>query len=422
MKRRMQMSAPELDYYIEEFRSGLFDNWTTPLTKRGQAYFSKILEEVKKIKPTSKESHWSFYFPVPRGNLQQFVDFNQGFDGDEVNEEKFKKNWERDYPEEEAWRLLEIVSEEKFDCVYIGDSCIARKNLWVEERDKEPNKDRDPVLAYLLQTVGDVVRMVKAGTYNEYVEKNLPYRYRRGKIKRSLYWKLVPGRKMADLGGLSEEEISSFEKTVDPCFEKETNERRYPSLTSGKYYELCSICYKAAKYERAEELSPKDAFRMFGDERDGGLSTIRDDSSEEYERWVSLRDEEKWKLQNPSHVYQIVDGGYYGVVCLYPYKDERGYYFHLSGGSNRFADVIRMYLALLGCGAPVRLGGKKTMLARLRGEGNLGIVSVDDTTSGNYDLFGDEVDDCVYLDDGNPKKVKEKATWFPLQKLELKGD
>lgn len=422
MKRRMQMSAPELDYYIEEFRSGLFDNWTTPLTKRGQAYFSKILEDVKKIKPTSKESSWSFYFPVPRGNLQQFINFNQDFDSDEASEERFKKNWERNYPEEEAWRLLEIVSEEKFDCVYIGDSCIARKNLWVEERDKEPNKDRDPVLAYLLQALGDVVKMVKEGTYNEYVEKNLPYRYRRGKIKRSLYWKLVPERKKTDLGGLSEEEISSFEKTLNPCFEKDVNERRYPSLTSGKYYELCSICYKAAKYERAEELSPKDAFRLFGDERDGGLSTIRDDSSEEYERWVSLSDVEKWKLQNPSHVYQIVDGGYYGVVCLYPYKDERGYYFHLSGGSNRFADVIRMYLALLDCGAPVRLGGKKTMLARLRGEGNLGIVSVDDTTSGNYDLFGDEVDDCVYLDDGNPKEVKKKATWFPLQKLELKGD
>ena len=420
MKRRIVMSAPELDYHIEEFRSHGFNNWTTPLTKRGQTYFSKILEEVKKIKPTSKGTHWAFYFPVPRGDLRQFVDFNQYYDDDGLSEEEIREDWEKFFPEQETWRLLEVVSEEKFDGVYVGDTCFARKNLWVEERDKEPNKDRDPILAYLLQTIRDVVKMLQEGTYNDYLEKNLPYRYRKGEIRRSLYWELVPERKESDLAGLGEEEISAFAKTLNPRFEKEVKERRYPFLTSGKYYELCSVCYKAAGYKFAEGLSPKEAFRRFGDDRDGGLSTIDEDSSEAYENWANLSDEEKWKIENPSHVYQIVDGGYYGVVCLYPFKDERGYYFHLAGGSNRFADVIRMYLALLDFGAPVSLGGKREMLARLRGKDKLGIVTVDDSTDGdNYDAFGKDVEDFVYLEDGNPKEVKKKATWFPLQKLEL---
>ena len=61
--------------------------------------------------------------------------------------------------------------------------------------------------------------MLRDGTYNEFVEKNLPYPYRTGVIKRSAVYAAEPDYKEREFEGLKPEQIQSgCRKTLQNCY------------------------------------------------------------------------------------------------------------------------------------------------------------------------------------------------------------
>ncbi len=429
MSGKILMCAPEMDLYVSRYHASGLDSKPIPLCEEGEASFSELLKEIKQIAPLKEDPlYWSFFFPVPRGSLSQFMRYDDWFEPEETSKEEYEEAFARRYPNKHAWYEMKVVEEEGYAALWVDDACFARRN----PREKASVWTHFPLNrmnAYLLQVVKKVVRMLKEGTYNDYVEKNLPYEYREGKIKRSLYWRLVKGSKKNQLEGLKRKEVEDFLRYGKELVLGEYSQRlptsRLSSLTAGRYYEICSICYKGAHFKDLEGRSPKQMFEKYGDDRDGGLSTIDEGSSEEFERWLSLSVSEKWEIENPSHMWEIVEGSSHTRIHLFPRKCDDGYYFLLSGGLHCCTEEsVRMFNALCANSIPVSIYDYDLIEKKLEGEDDLGIICFKED-GWAYWYGGFQEGSCVNfvrLEDGSPSEVRAKATWFPLRKLTLASD
>ena len=88
-------------------------------------------------------------------------------------------------------------------------------------------------------------------------------------------------------------------------------------MSSGKYYEVCSYCYAAAGYKELDGKMPKEMFRHYGDERDGGMSLLDETSQDDFDKWFKLSTQEKWEIENPSHMWEISCGHTHTMIHLY---------------------------------------------------------------------------------------------------------
>lgn len=254
-----------------------------------------------------------------------------------------------------------------------------------------------------------------------------------GVIEREVLWEIVPETKESAQDGLSDAGIAVFVKNSadtknDGAAESLTN--RIKQMTAKKYYEICATCYKAARLDKIANKSAKEIYRRYADERDGGLSIINAESSEEFDKWYSSDDSKKWELQNPSHMWEIVAGSTHTRIHLYVYKDRGGYYFALTGGVyTRTAEVVRMYDALKAEGIPVYIYGHKDIRNMLLGVDEVGIVPATDTPS-QYWYGGfpkDDISTFIRLSedeftDDEIKQIVKLAKWFELPQLSLKEE
>ena len=277
----------------------------------------------------------------------------------------------------------------------------------------------------MITKVDEIVTKLKEGNYNDYLQEFLPYLYRTGVIERKRFWEIDPKRKELDLDDLTEPEIEEFLKYTAEDTDEDGVKGRIPRMSAGKYYEICSWCYLAAKYEGMKGLSPKEMFMMKGDRRDGGLSKLDENDEDAFDEWYKLPREKKWEIENPSHLWEIRMGHTHTMIHLYLYRDKEGggYYFSLSGGSHcQTATIVRMYNALKQHDIPVTLYQSKLIAKKVTGEDDIGIISISET-AWHYWYGGFQKDDVLNFD--NLREVPDadafiKATrWFDLPKLSL---
>ena len=98
---------------------------------------------------------------------------------------------------------------------------------------------------------------------------------------------------------------------------------------------------------------------------------IAEESSEAFRDWYD--DTNRYG----GHPWEVCRGGNSTHVSLYVYKDRQkgDYYFVVDGRSeSRFIEAINFYLAIRDMNLPVVLNDSGLLLARLKGEENLGIV------------------------------------------------
>lgn len=147
-------------------------------------------------------------------------------------------------------------------------------------------------------------------------------------------------------------------------------------MTAGKYYELYSRCYHAANYTELEDKTPKQMFERYGDRRDSGLSRLDENSAEDFEKWYNLSGQEKWKIENPSHMWELSQGSSRTRLRLFPVQDENGYFFQLSGGENCITDeIVKMYIALKELGIPAVLHNLDAIKNKILGIDEVGVIA-----------------------------------------------
>ena len=179
--------------------------------------------------------------------------------------------------------------------------------------------------------------------------------------------------------------------------------------------------HTAAGYKELKGKTPKEMFKRHGDDRDGGMSLLDENSQDDFDKWFKLSTQEKWEIENPSHMWEISCGHTHTMIHLYLFWDD-GYWFYLSGGTHCLTtEVVRMYNAMKDKGVPVLLGHAGQIADKLLGNDDLGIIPNNDM-GWRYWYGGfpkDDVINFVQLSDGNAEAVIKNATWFDIADVKL---
>lgn len=421
MENYKRIYAPELIKYRECYGGNRFDE-STALTEESQRLYDFILKEVKKIKPTVKGRNiWVLWFCAPKGSLEDFGDYEELHEeGAYDNYEEFENDW-KSIEKEEYWFRLSIVIEDNFSSLWLDKSNII---TIIEDNKTSCPIDFDELLCFLLYELRKIVDMVISGTYNDYINEKLPYEYRQGIIQRRTLLQYDPKFREMYLSDLSDEEINAFVNCFDGKDDKDVPSERITEMTAGKYYDVCSYCYCAAKYKDIEDKTPKQIFMRYGDNRDGGLSTLDENSVEDFDTWYQLSTMEKWEINNSSHMWELSQGSTHTRLHLYLEKDNSGYYFVLSGGTHYATEeVVRMFTELKKRNVPVVLYNAEIIKNKVLGLDEVGIIrEFESSHSFAYGGFPKEkVMNFICLEDiaeETRQSVVQAIEWFPLVKVE----
>ena len=160
--------------------------------------------------------------------------------------------------------------------------------------------DVTEMLDWLIARVSDVLVMAKNGEYDSYISK-VPYYRRRGAIRRTDYYEIVPGAREKCSSRLSEDEIKELldSKGIAGTYEE--------AMTARRFYEACAVVYKELGIEKPngpgfhgwddglEEkiryggMTPKEWYYATADCRDDGLYEIPLDDSAFFQDGLGAR-------------------------------------------------------------------------------------------------------------------------------------
>lgn len=417
-----QMHRLEHDYNLSLGKQSM-------ISESSMTLLNGIIDKLSVIKCDGDDEHWYFWVEVPRGKIEDFGDYEELHDfGDYDTYEEFEKAWKEWFPDSLYWYEIHVAAHKGYATVLINNSAViaVAPDMVYAETDNFGD-----FLQFLNDEVDALIKSIKDGSYGRYVNSAMPYKYRTGIILRNNLWQIIPNSRKHDLGDLTEAEIKRFTEFYNEQDGGNTKKpkNRIKSMTAQMYYDICAICYTAARFEGINGRTPKAMYERFADDRDGGLKSIEDDSAEAFDYWYNLSDDKKWELQNSSHQWEISMGSTYTRIHLYVWHDEEGYYLMLAGGVHcRSIEVVRMYNAMREKDIPVVLNEHKQILNMLQGTDEVGIVPCSDNPSqywyGGFPKSG--VISFFNIDDDfteeQTAQIIQKATWFNIQIPTLKSN
>ena len=324
--------------------------------------------------------------------------------------EQFEQCWREEYPEELCWYEFVSLRYREYRSVFLNRVPI----IQVTPENQGFEHDISAILSWLIEQTQATIDMMKLGKYESWINDNLPYKYRRGTVETKKYWELYPQEKAEHLDIISKDEVSRFSEYLS---RKTDGNERIGKMTVNLYLALCKIGYIANKLKGTDVMSPLELYRHYADDRDGGLLTIEPDSSDAFDDWFKLSHDEKWKIENPSHQWEVIQGSSRTRVHLSVLKDDRGYYLILS--CNEFCCpeyAVRFYNALKEHDIPVKILNGKRIAQYLSGEGKIGIVPCfENPTDYFYGGFQDEsVGEFINLPNKDNNKLVEATQWEPI--------
>lgn len=398
------------------------------VTKETYECIISLLQRLNCLEAYRDNEQWRFWINAPRGPIEAFGNYEELHEEGEYEAyEDFVQAWKERFPNELSWYEITISYYKGFFSLIINNSVV----ISLSPKKNSPWNEWDNVdfISYLIEQVDKIITEVKNNTYNQWLASALPYRYRMGVIIRKKLWKINKSYKEWSLQGLTEQEISEYIAYSNHETLCGAIKSRYKEMTTQKYFDICAICYVAAKLEGSEQMTPEQMYLRFADDRDGGLRTIDYNSPQEFDRWYALSMDEKWKIENPSHLWEFRAGSSYTRIHLFVKKDVDGYYLSLSGGTEPCTDeLVRMYCALKRNNVPVRFRDRELIAKKIIGEDYVGIVPCTDSAwQYSYGVFpNEEVISFLSFDlDTVPKKseraIIDNTEWFPLRPQRLKN-
>lgn len=366
----MTLTQPEIDRYInwlgnmDYFAFGKAVDYEEETLKKADEFFNLI----KCATPISENGTRTFWLRAQRGNIEDWTDPKEAvLEGEYKDEEECRKEWLAWFPNETEWYELSAQEDNNCRAIVLRNKCI-----FFHDQREEPTTfpyDISELLDWFIVEVKECIAMMKDGTYNSFVEKNLPPRQRTGTIVRKHYWDVFPEDREEFFKDLTQDEVEKFcELASAQVKDVDDGDKRVETMTAADFFRCCALGYKANNYEGCE-LSDKEQYYMHADGRDEGLKYIDPNDPAAFAEW----------LDNPKrgggHPWEVCRGGNSTHVSLIVYHDDKGYYMYLSGSSvGRTVETIKFYLALSEAGYPVYISEADLLIERLRETEKIGIV------------------------------------------------
>lgn len=450
-----KLVAPDVDRLVRCFEKW-FQDPEQPSADLMNA-MNPLFETLKDLAPLPENDEAKvIWITVPVGDLSDYGSYEDALECGAVESyQEFQRMWKEEYPDDVKWYRLTIGESKPgsrfaFRSVAVDNTGIISVDLSTGLREETWWKDDKKIelCRLLTEAASQAIQRVRDGTYNDFVNENLPYQHRTGVIKRSDEWLIFPEAKDRTWNGIDEDLFQEFKGFL------ETNNSdkigRIKVFTANDFFRACVCGYRACGYH-IESSSPVWAYLRYADGRDEGLTGaghglnagpgINYDDPKAWDEWYndSRVGGHPWEVirgGNSTHVDLIVmhddfDLGYLlrlGRISQEEYDSrmkDAGYYFLLAG-KHRSEEVINFFVALRKAGYPVVLRDADEILARLEGTDYIGIVPHRVIPKYCESMFPDEyghvIDFMHIYADEDEQALLPYITWLPEEKAELLSD
>ena len=259
------------------------------------------------------------------------------------------------------------------------------------------------------------------GAYNSYIQKNLGWTKRFGRIRRKDFWDILGNDAIRVDLNLGEEKIKRLKDIVEEM--KKGSTPLLEKMTANMFFRMCEICYDANDYfiNQKKKFSPREKYLEMADGRDAGLRDIDGDSPEAFYEWYHGAG------RMGAHPWEICRGGNSTHISLYISEADNRWIISLAGSSiGRVEETVRMVVALSENKIPFQLSEAEEIMSMVTGNDYKGIVP--DTIFPRYchSLFPreDRIIDFMNLKFYGEliPEIIEKTFWYPLEEIILEGD
>lgn len=367
--------APVIDYYTHlGGRDGI-----NIRSKAAIALVEKIFDTLKNFKSEINEvgnEIVELFLETPRGTIEEFGNYEELHEiGEYESYEEFVESWKWYHPDPSEWYRFTSV---KTDFNYLAIIMNDRISIICDPNDEYYGKWDDgmevslhPYLIWIDNALKRVIEMIKEGTYNDYVAKNVDIYSRTGTVLRSDIWKAFPEVKIKYFEEIGQENADEFISLVGKGVGINKPTERLKEMTVGLYLKVCELGYRLIYNDDDPALTPRELYWKHADGRDDGLLKLPDDDPIAFENWDPNSNENF----NGHHPWEVIMGSSRTRVHLFPHKDENGYYFSLRGGGWPCSiETIKFFLAIYRAGYPIHIWDAKELVNRLLGTDKIGIV------------------------------------------------
>ena len=404
-----KMTAPQIDNYIDWLGHIHYREVSCRFSYDKKAYrlIDQIFEVVRKIAPTRNNDVRELWLTAERGPIEDFGDIDELLaDGTVESREEFEAWWHERYPEETCWYQFSAVEDAEigYRAIFIGQKFVIEVD---ERKEKDYPNDISEFAQWILDALNAAYKKLQDGTYNDFVDSDLPPQHRTGTLVRKYLWDAYPDARTSFFKNISPADVAEFVKCAS---EQDSDRRRLTNhlkeMTANDFFSFCALGYKENNYEGCE-LTPREQYYKHADGRDDGLGEIDGDSPEAFHEWYNDRN------HHGGHPWEVCRGGNSTHVSLYVHEDEDGYTLTVAGDAwTRTIESVKFYLALHRAGLPVYMMEAAALADRLTEKEKIGIVPEGVMPAYCHSYFPNEhIIDFMNLPDENREKLLPHCVW-----------
>ena len=404
-----KMTAPQIDNYIDWLGHIHYREVSCRFSYDKKAYrlIDQIFEVVRKIAPTRNNDVRELWLTAERGPIEDFGDIDELLaDGTVESREEFEAWWHERYPEETCWYQFSAVEDAEigYRAIFIGQKFVIEVD---ERKEKDYPNEISEFAQWILDALNAAYKKLQDGSYNDFVDANLPPQHRTGTLVRKYLWDAFPDARTSFFKNISPADVAEFVKCAS---EQDSDRRRLTNhlkeMTANDFFSFCALGYKENNYEGCE-LTPREQYYKHADGRDDGLGEIDCDSPEAFHEWYNDRN------HHGGHPWEVCRGGNSTHVSLYVHEDEDGYTLTVAGDAwTRTIESVKFYLALRRAGLPVYMMEATALADRLTEKEKIGIVPEGVMPAYCHSYFPNEhIIDFMNLPDENREKLLPHCVW-----------
>jgi len=376
-----------------------------------------VFSEMCKLEEQGDDELRKIWINVERGEIEDFGDYQEYLENEEVsNNKEFEDLWKAYYPDEYKWYSFSVAKYNN-EFFFYFDSILTFQ-FKPDEIQGEAYKFQTELADWLLLATKGTIREIQKNVddYNNYIDTNLPFEKRRGRILRNDFWSVFPNFKEEFEKSITPKILQSLEKIKK---QSELGINNYlPTITSGDFFRYCEIGYNANGYfiESKKKLTAREKYINMADGRNCGLTEINEASYTEFLEWYDT------KKDCGGHPWEICRGGNSTHISLFVCRNANGWYLRLEGSSRaRVIETIKMGFAFFDNNIPFILGNAEEIYRMACGLDYIGIVPETVVPIYCHGLFpaSDKIIDFMNLETEKRDELIKKAYWYPLPELKF---
>ncbi len=296
--------------------------------------------------------------------------------------------------------------------------------------------DVTEMLDWLIECVSKVLDMARKGEYEPYISK-VPYYRRRGAIRRTDYYDIVPEARNKCSSDLTQSEIGELLNS------KGATNTYEDTMTARKFYEACAVVYNKLGIEkptgpgfhgwvddekeriRYGGMTPKEWYYATADCRDDGLYDIPLDDSNAFDGWLRHKEPYYKSEYYGGHPWDIINKYSYSFsLCVeVDLKSDNCRLVVVGDSAAISTDIIRSFLALRKAGYAVELRNFRTLVDRILEKDYLGVVEEVEPLNHGNTIAGhftrDEISLCEIDDQEILDKLIQATEWENLNEVRV---